>query len=87
MLDDPEPLIYFGEMIYRNGKIVGYVRSGAYGFTLGGSVALSIIEDDEPIDEEYIKNGKFEIEVNGVMCSAKASLRPMYDPKNERVKM
>jgi len=50
-------------------------------------VALSIIEDDEPIDEEYIKNGKFEIEVNGVMCPAKASLHPMYDPKNERVKM
>ena len=87
MLDDPEPLLYFGEMIYRNGKTVGYVRSGAYGFTLGGAVALSIIEDDEPIDEEYVKNGKFEIEVNDVMCSAKASLRPMYDPKNERVKM
>jgi glycine cleavage system aminomethyltransferase T/glycine/D-amino acid oxidase-like deaminating enzyme len=87
LLEDPEPLLYFGEMIYRNGKIVGYVRSGAYGFTLGGSVALSIIEDDEPIDEECIKNGKFEIEVNGVMCPAKASLRPMYDPKNERVKI
>ena len=87
LLDDPEPLLYFGEMIYRNGKQVGYVRSGAYGFTLGGAVALSIIEDDEPIDEEYIKNGKFEIEVNSVLYSAKASLRPMYDPKNERVKM
>jgi glycine cleavage system aminomethyltransferase T len=87
ILDDPEPLLYFGEMIYRNGKIVGYVRSGAYGFTLGGAVALSIIEDDEPINDEYIKNGKFEIEVNNVLYSAKASLKPMYDPKNERVKM
>jgi len=87
LLDDPEPLLYFGEMIYRNGKTVGYVRSGAYGFTLGGAVALSIIEDDEPINEEYIKNSKFEIEVNNVLYSAKASLRPMYDPKNERVKM
>ncbi len=73
--------------VYRNGKIVGYVRSGAYGFTLGGAVGLSIIEDDEPINEEYIKNGKFEVEVNNVMYSAKASLRPLYDPKNERVKM
>jgi 4-methylaminobutanoate oxidase (formaldehyde-forming) len=87
LLDDPEPLLYFGEMIYRNGKAVGYVRSGAYGFTLGGAVALSIIEDDEPINEEYIKNSKFEIEVNNVLYSAKASLQPMYDPKNERVKM
>ena len=87
LLDDPEPLLYFGELIFRNGRKVGYVRSGAYGFTLGGSVALSIIEDDEPIDEQYIRNGKFEIEVNHVMCPARASLRPMYDPKNERVKI
>jgi glycine cleavage system aminomethyltransferase T/glycine/D-amino acid oxidase-like deaminating enzyme len=87
LLDDPEPLLYFGEMIHRNGKVVGYVRSGAYGFTLGGAVALSIIEDDEPISEEYIKNSKFEIEVNNVIYSAKASLRPMYDPKGERVRM
>jgi 4-methylaminobutanoate oxidase (formaldehyde-forming) len=54
---------------------------------LGGAVALSIIEDGEPINEEYIKNGKFEIEVNNVLYSARASLRPMYDPKGERVKM
>ncbi len=87
LLDDPEPLLYYGEMIYRNGKQIGYVRSGAYGFTLGGAVALSIIEDDAPIDDEYIRDGKFEIEVNNVLYTAKASLRPMYDPKGERVRM
>jgi 4-methylaminobutanoate oxidase (formaldehyde-forming) len=87
LLDDPEPLLYYGEMIYRNGKVVGYVQSGAYGFTLGGAVALSIIEDDEPITEAYLKQGKFEIEVNNMKYSAKASLRPMYDPRGERVKI
>jgi 4-methylaminobutanoate oxidase (formaldehyde-forming) len=87
LLDDPEPLLYFGEMIHRNGKPIGYVRSGAYGFTLGGAVALSIIEDDEPIDEEYLMKGRFEIEVNNVLYSAKASLKPMYDPKGERVRI
>ncbi|MCC6986097.1 MAG: hypothetical protein IT309_06700, partial [Anaerolineales bacterium] len=66
---------------------VGYVRSGAYGFTVGGAVALTIIEDDEPITEEYLKNGKFEIEINNALYSAKASLRPLYDPKGERVRM
>jgi 4-methylaminobutanoate oxidase (formaldehyde-forming) len=87
MLEDPEPLLYFGELIYRNGKYVGYVQSGAYGFTLGGAVALSVIEDDEPITEEYLRTGKFEIEVNNVMYAAKASFKPMYDPKGERVRM
>ncbi|HNB34826.1 MAG TPA: glycine cleavage T C-terminal barrel domain-containing protein, partial [Anaerolineales bacterium] len=87
ILEDPEPLLYYGEMIYRNGKQIGYVRSGAYGFTLGGAVALSIIEDDEPINEEYIKNSRFEVDVNNVRYPARASLRPMYDPKNERAKL
>ncbi|MBV6392812.1 MAG: 4-methylaminobutanoate oxidase (formaldehyde-forming) [Anaerolineales bacterium] len=86
-LDDPEPLLYYGEMIYRNGKRVGYVRSGAYGFTVGGAAALSIIEDDEPITEEYLRSGRFEIEVNNLLYSAKASLRPLYDPKGGRVRM
>ena len=87
LLEDPEPLLYFGELIYRDGKYVGYVQSGAYGFTLGGAVALSVIEDDEPITEEYLRTGKFEIEVNNVKYAAKASFKPMYDPKGERMRM
>ena len=79
-------MLYYGEQIYRDGKWVGYVHSGAYGFTLGASVGLAMIEAEEPIDTEYLANGKFDIEVNGVRYSAKASLRPMYDPKNERAR-
>jgi len=87
LLEDLQPLLYYGEMIYRNGRPIGYVRSGAYGFTLGGAVALSIIEADEPITEDFIRNSRFEIKVNNVLYPARASLRPMYDPKNERVKI
>ena len=86
LLEDPEPLLYYGEQIYRDGKWVGYVRSGAYGFTLGGSVGLAFIENEEGITLDYIKSGKFEIDVNGVRYPASVSLRPMYDPKNKRVK-
>jgi glycine cleavage system aminomethyltransferase T len=45
-----------------------------------------MIEDDELVTSDYIASGKFEIEVNGRCYPARASLRPMYDPKNERVK-
>ncbi len=86
LLEDPEPLLYYGEQIYRDGKWVGYVRSGAYGFTLGGAVGLAFIENEEGVTADYIRSGKFEIEVNKVRYPAKVSLRPMYDPKNERVK-
>ena len=86
LLEDPEPLLFGAEQIYRNRKRVGYVRSGAYGFTLGASVGLGFIEDDEPITAEYIAGGKFEIEIEGTFYKANASLRPLYDPKGERVK-
>jgi glycine cleavage system aminomethyltransferase T len=86
LLEDSEPMLYYGEQIYRNGKWLGYVHSGGYGFTLGASVGLGMIEANEPITPDYIANGKFEIEVNSVRYPAQASLRPLYDPRSERVK-
>ncbi|MFC2063507.1 FAD-dependent oxidoreductase [Chloroflexota bacterium] len=86
LLEDPEPLLYYGEQIYRDGIRVGYVRSGAYGFTLGGAVGLAFIENEEGVTADFIKSGKYEIEVNGARVPAKASLRPLYDPKGVRVK-
>jgi 4-methylaminobutanoate oxidase (formaldehyde-forming) len=86
LLEDPEPLLFGAEQIHRDGKRVGYIRSGAYGFTLGASVGLGFVEDDEPITAEYIANGNFEIDIEGKLYKAKASLRPLYDPKGERVK-
>ena len=35
LLNDPEPLLYYGEIIYRNNESVGYIMSGGYGHTLG----------------------------------------------------
>jgi 4-methylaminobutanoate oxidase (formaldehyde-forming) len=31
VLDDPEPMLWGGEPIYRDGKVVGYTTSGSYG--------------------------------------------------------
>ena len=45
-----------------------------------------MIEADEPITAEYLANGKFEIEINDQRYLAKASLRPLYDPKGEKVR-
>jgi len=86
ILNDPEPMLYYGEPIYRDGIWVGYVHSGAYGFTLGASVGLSMIEADEPITAEYLASGEFKIEINDTRYAARVSVRPLYDPKGERVR-
>ncbi len=78
-LEDPEPLLYHNEPIWRAEKIVGHITSGAYGHTLGSCIGLGYVTG--AIDGE-----KFEIEVAGVRYSTTASLRPMYDPKNAAIK-
>jgi len=85
-LNDPEPLLYHAEVIYRNGQFAGHIRAGAYGFTLGASVGLGFVESDEFITAEHVKSDDWEIEIAGKRYAAEASLRPMYDPMMEHIK-
>lgn len=86
LLEDPQPLMHGGEPIYRDGTRVGDIHTAGYGHTLGGAVGLGPINYEGGVSKEYIQAGKFEIEIIGVRYPARASLRPMYDPKNEKVK-
>lgn len=87
ILDDPEPLLYHNEPVYRNDEIVGYITSGMYGHTLGASIGLGFVHNDEGVDAAFINDGQYKIEIAGELFSAKASLRPLYDPRSERIKV
>ncbi len=81
-LRSPEPLLYHNEPIWRGDAIVGFVRSGMYAHTLGAAVGLGYVTDAAG----GIEPDAYEIEVAGVRQAALASLRPLYDPKNERIR-
>ena len=89
LLEDPQVLIYHNEPIVRNGEIVGKLTSGNYGHHLGCAVGMGYVKapDGGPIDLDWIRAGSYEIEVACERFPAKASLRPLYDPKSERVKV
>ena len=89
LVTDPEPLLYHAEIVYRDGKPVGYNRVGSYGFTLGGAVGLAMIEAGEPVNRAYMKKGTWEVEVAGKRYPAKVALpaRPLYDPKMRKIKV
>ncbi|OBY26353.1 GcvT family protein [Leisingera sp. JC1] len=84
-LTDPEPLLFHNEPIIRDGKYVGYLSSGNYGHTLGAAIGMGYVpcEDESAAD---VLGSTYEIDVCGVKVQAEASLKPMYDPKSERVK-
>lgn len=86
LLEDPEPILLHDEPIFREGQWVGRVASTQYGHTLGGSVALGWVSADGPEERAWFEKGSYEIEIAGRRVPARASLRPMYDPKSERPK-
>ncbi len=43
--------------------------------------------NEDGVTAEWVKAGTYEIEVACERFAAQASLRPMYDPKAERVKV
>jgi heterotetrameric sarcosine oxidase gamma subunit len=92
-LKSPEPLLYHNEPIWRDDSIVGFIRSGMYGHSLGAAVGLGYVALPAPaagvaqgVASDVIGADDYEIEVAGVRYPATASLRPLYDPKNERIK-
>ena len=86
VFEDPEPLIYHEEPIFRDGELVGRITSAMFGHTLGGCVGLGYVNCADGVTPDYINSGKFEIEVAGERFAARASLRPLYDPRSERPK-
>ncbi|MFD0916580.1 FAD-dependent oxidoreductase [Pseudahrensia aquimaris] len=84
-LREPEPLLYHNEPIVRDGEIVSYVTSANYGHTLGGAIGMGYVPCEGESAEDVL-GSNYEIEIAGVRVAAEASLRPMYDPKSERVK-
>jgi glycine cleavage system aminomethyltransferase T/glycine/D-amino acid oxidase-like deaminating enzyme len=82
-LKSPAPLLYHNEPIWQGDSLVGHIRSGMYGHSLGAAVGLGYIA---AAAGAAIEPNGYEIEVAGVRQPATASLRPLYDPKNERIK-
>lgn len=86
LVKDPEAMLWHAEVVRRDGKMVGYVRAGSYGHTLGGAVGLFMIEAGEPVNADYLATGKWTIEIAGKEYAAEVSLKPFYDPENKKIK-
>jgi 4-methylaminobutanoate oxidase (formaldehyde-forming) len=86
LVKDPEPLLFHAEPVLRNGRPVGYVRAASYGHTLGGAVGLAMVEAGAPLDAAWLGDGRWEVDIAGKLYPAAVSLRPLYDPRMERIK-
>jgi len=85
-LKDAAPLLFHNEAIVRDGKVVGTITSGNYGHHLGGAIGMGYVPCPGE-GEADVLSSSYEIEIAGQRFAAEASLKPMYDPKAERVRM
>jgi len=88
LVKDPQPMMFHAEVVRRDGVPLGYIRAASYGHTLGGAVGLAMIEKppDTAIDAAFVANGTWEVEIAGTLYPAIASLKPLYDPENKKIK-
>ena len=86
-LDDPGPLLYHDEPVFRDGQLVGRITSGMYGHTVGAALGMSYVDCEPGTPRAQVVEGAFEVDVNGVLVPATASYRPFYDPDSLRIRL
>ena len=88
VLDDPEVMMWGGELLMRDGSAAGLVTSAAWGATLGASVGLAYVRPaaGDVVTRDYAGSGRYQVNVGGKVCDATVSLRPPFDPDGERVR-
>ena len=83
---DPSVILLGRETIYRNGKRVGWLSSGGYGYTIDASIGLGYVRDPAGVTADFVRDGTYELEVATERVRASVSLKPLYDPTNSKVR-
>ena len=84
-LDDPRALLHHDEPVLREGRRIGRVTSGAFGWTVGGACGTALIEESEARELAEQPCGVT------VVCGtrpvpATLASQPFYDPTGSRMR-
>jgi len=74
------------ETIYRDGKRVGWLSSGGFGYTIGKPIGYGYVRNPDGVTEDFLLSGTYELDVARERVPCKVSLKPLYDPEMKRVK-
>jgi 4-methylaminobutanoate oxidase (formaldehyde-forming) len=87
-VESAEPMLWGGELIRRDGDVAGQVSSAAWGETTGRCVGLSYLRspDNEVITPDWVRAGRYTVDVGGTVYPIAVSLKGIYDPGNERIR-
>jgi 4-methylaminobutanoate oxidase (formaldehyde-forming) len=88
VLDDPDVMLWGGELVLRDGEAAGQVTSAAWGETLGASVCLAYVRPPGGgvLTAGAARAGSYQVNAGGQLCPATLHLRPPLDPGGERIR-
>jgi 4-methylaminobutanoate oxidase (formaldehyde-forming) len=80
VVDDPEPMLWGGELVLQDGHPAGQVTSAAWGETVGACVGLAWLRVDGPLTADRLasaarRGSGFEVDVAGTTYPLRVSLR------------
>jgi len=79
--DDPQSVALGGEPVSIDGRVVGRVTSGGYGYTLERSIAYAYL----PADHTSAGTSVY-VEVFGQLVPATVAVEPLFDPTGSRIR-
>jgi len=74
VLEAPEPMLWGGELVLRDGEPAGQVTSAAWGATVGAAVGLAYLRAEGPATADQLAASSFEIDVAGRRHPARLTL-------------
>ena len=88
VLDDPGIMMWGSELLLRDGEPAGQVTSAAWGESVGAGVGLAYLRDPagNPVTAEFVRAGRYQVNVGGQLVTANVGLRPPYDPDGRKIK-
>ena len=86
-VDSPDVILLGRETIYRDGVRVGWLSSGGFGHTLGKPIGYGYVREAGGVAEDWMKTGRYELEVASDRVPCKIHVTALYDPLNARTKV
>ena len=78
--------MHHNEPVLRDGQVVGYVTSGAFSAHFNCAVGLCLIDfPSMRKGKTVLPAGDYAVMIEGESIPAEVSVRPFYDPRNERM--
>lgn len=87
-VDDPNVMLWGGEMVLSDGEPAGQVTSAAWSATCGAAVGLAYVwrRDRGPMSAADVSRGRWEVAVGDLVASVEVQTGAFYDPTSARIR-